>query len=145
MGKVTGHAPAVADKRVVIGVIGNDIHSVANRILVIGLRENGYDVCNLGVNSMPDDFVEAAIEFDAHAVIVSSLNGEGEMWCRDLRRRMDDADLPLIRLYAGGNLVVGSRDPDVVQALYESYGFDRAYHLTTDLEVLFRDLRQDLA
>ena len=145
MAAAIGLASRSKAKRIVIGVIGNDIHSVANRILAIGLRENGYDVCNLGVNSMPDDFVDAATEFDADAVIVSSLNGEGEFWCRDVRDRMRQAGLMQIRLYAGGNLVVGSRDPHEVQTLYKSYGFDRAYHMTSQLDVLFRDLTRDLA
>ncbi len=35
--------------RVVTGVVGNDIHVVANRLIEISLRERGFEVFNLGV------------------------------------------------------------------------------------------------
>ena len=53
------------NKRIVIGVIGNDIHVVANKVIARGLRIAGYNVCNLGVSNMPQDFIFAAIEFEA--------------------------------------------------------------------------------
>ena len=46
-------------KRIVLGVIGNDTHVVANRILYLGLTEVGFNVCNLGTNNTPEDFVDA--------------------------------------------------------------------------------------
>ena len=71
-------------KRIVMGVIGHDIHVVSNRIIAIALREYGYSVCNLGVDNNAENFVDAAKEFDADAVIVSSLNGEAEYWCNNI-------------------------------------------------------------
>ena len=130
--------------RVILGVVGNDIHSVGNRVLEIGLNEEGFEVCNIGVNQMPEDFVAAALEYDAQAILVSSLNGEGAIWCRDMRALCRSNGLDEILLYAGGNLVVGDTKREHVEALYQSFGFDAAYHMQSDPDVLYQRLWKDL-
>ena len=60
--------------RVVIGVIGDDIHIVGNRIMQLALEECGFSVYNLRTRNRPERFVQAALEVNAHAVFVSSLN-----------------------------------------------------------------------
>jgi methylaspartate mutase sigma subunit len=42
--------------KIVIGVIGNDIHVVANRLIEISLKERGFQVFNLGVNTYLEEF-----------------------------------------------------------------------------------------
>jgi methylaspartate mutase sigma subunit len=130
--------------RVVIGVIGDDIHVVGNRIMHLALEESGYQVFNLRTRNRPEHFCQAAVEVDAHAVFVSSLNGEGEYWCADFRKRFRDAGLGKILLYVGGNPVVGSRQPQDVETLFKAYGFDRVYHQGSDIGVAIADLSEDL-
>ena len=77
--------------RVVIGVIGDDIHVVGNRIMQLALEESGFQVFNLRTRNRPEHFCQAALEANAHAVFVSSLNGEGEYWCADFRKRFAEA------------------------------------------------------
>ena len=72
--------------RVIIGVIGDDIHIVGNRIMHLALEESGFQVFNLRTRVRPEEFCQAALEVNADAVFVSSLNGEGEYWCADFRR-----------------------------------------------------------
>jgi methylaspartate mutase sigma subunit len=131
--------------RLVIGVIGNDIHVVANRVLARGLRMAGYEVCNLGVNNPPEDFVAAAVEHEADGVIVSSINGEGEGWVRGLRAGFDAAGRGGVLLYIGGNLAVGDRPQAEVEARYRACGFHRAYHRPSSLDILLTDLAEDFA
>lgn len=137
----------IKSPRVVIGVIGDDIHIVGNRIMQLALEESGCRVFNLRTRNRPEHFVQAALEVNAHAVFVSSLNGEGQHWCADFRQRFEGIGLPRIILYAGGNVVVGSRPEPEVTALFKSYGFDRVYHQRPDIgeaiEDLFRDLNRD--
>jgi len=71
--------------KVVTGVVGNDIHVVANRLIDISLEERGFKVFNLGVNTYLEEFMDAVIETDADVLLISSLNGEAEGWCRDLQ------------------------------------------------------------
>jgi len=130
--------------RVVIGVIGDDIHVVGNRIMQLALEESGFQVFNLRTRNRPDHFSQAALETNAHAVFVSSLNGEGEHWCAGLRQKFVDVGLDRVLLYVGGNIVVGKRAKDEVTALFRGYGFDRVYHQEPDIGVAIADLLEDL-
>ncbi|MFL6164571.1 MAG: methylaspartate mutase subunit S [Jatrophihabitantaceae bacterium] len=129
---------------VVLGVIGHDIHVVANRILAIGLAENGFHAVNIGTNTEVDDFVDAARETGAAAVLVSSINGEGEQACAEFGARFISAGLADVLRYAGGNLVVGHRPPAEVERLFTGYGFHRVFHQPADLADVFTALRHDL-
>jgi len=130
--------------RLIIGVIGNDIHVVANRVLTRGLRMEGYQVCNLGVGNLPDDFIYSSIEHEADAVIISTINGEGEDWTMDMRESFSKVGLEKIILYIGGNLAVGNVSRNVIENRFESYGFNRAYHRPKHLDILLKDLEKDL-
>lgn len=130
--------------RVVIGVIGDDIHIVGNRIMQLALEECGFSVYNLRTRNRPERFVQAALEVNAHAVFVSSLNGEGEHWCSDFRKRFSNVGLESILLYVGGNIVVGKRSQEEVIALFKGFGFDRVYHQLSDIRVAIRQLEEDL-
>ena len=72
-------------KVLIIGVIGADVHAVGNKILYHAFTEAGFDVVNLGVMVSQEEYIEAAIEADADAIVVSSLYGQGELDCRGLR------------------------------------------------------------
>ncbi len=130
--------------RVVIGVIGDDVHVVGNRIMQLALEESGFVVYNLRTRNRPEHFCEAALEVNAHAVFVSSLNGEGEHWCRDFRQRFALVGMAHVLLYVGGNVVVGKRHHDEVRKLFAEYGFDRVYHQQPDIGIAIADLREDL-
>jgi methylaspartate mutase sigma subunit len=130
--------------RIVIGVIGDDIHIVGNRIMQLALEESGFDVYNLRTRNRPEHFCEAALEVNAHAVLVSSLNGEGEHWCADFRHHFREAGLDSILLYVGGNIVVGKRDTRDVTRLFRQYGFDRVYQQQPDISAAIADLIEDL-
>ena len=129
--------------RIVIGVIGNDIHVVANRVLARGLRQEGHVVCNLGVSVIPEDFLYATIEHEADLVIISSLNGEGESWVQGLQQLFHSKRRSDVLLYIGGNLAVGERSSVDVEQHFRELGFDRVYHQPSSLDVLFKDLATD--
>ncbi len=59
-------------KVLIIGVIGADVHAVGNKILYHAFTEAGFDVVNLGVMVSQEEYIEAAIESDADAIVVSS-------------------------------------------------------------------------
>lgn len=133
-----------AAPRVVIGVIGDDIHTVGNRIMQLALQESGCQVFNLRTRNRPEHFCQAALEVNAHAIFVSSLNGEGEHWCAGFRQRMVDIGMGGVLLYVGGNVVVGNRPESEVVALFQSYGFDRVYHQRPDIDTAIAQLFEDL-
>ena len=127
--------------RVVIGVIGDDIHVVGNRIMQLALEESGFHVFNLRTRNRPEHFCQAALEVNADAVLVSSLNGEGEYWCADFRRRFDEVGPGRhVLLTSGGNVVVGNRVAGRSRRALQGYGFDRVYHQQPDIGVAIADL-----
>ncbi|ARC83716.1 methylaspartate mutase, S subunit [Clostridium argentinense CDC 2741] len=131
-------------KTLVLGVIGADCHAVGNKILDYALTEAGFNVENIGVLSPQEDFINAAVETNADAIIVSSLYGHGEIDCRGLREKCDEAGLKGILLYVGGNIVVGKQNWEDVQVRFKSMGFDRVYPPGTTLETTIHDLKEDL-
>jgi len=126
--------------KVVTGVVGNDIHVVANRLIDLSLQARGYEVFNLGVNTYLEEFFDAVVETGAEILMISSLNGEAEGWGREVKllkakyKNLDD-----LIMMIGGNLTVGSGNTEDIVARYKNYGFDLVCHqvdLNTGLDSL---------
>jgi len=133
--------------KVVTGVVGNDIHVVANRLIDLSLQARGFEVFNLGVNTYLEEFVDAVIETNADILLISSLNGEAEGWCREVKilkskygNLLDD-----VVFMIGGNLVVGSGSADDIVPRFKNYGFDLVFHqvdLNTGLDELEKFMKE---
>ncbi|WP_434511285.1 methylaspartate mutase subunit S [Desulfitobacterium sp. AusDCA] len=131
-------------KTLVLGVIGADVHAVGNRILDYAFSQAGFKVINIGVLASQEEFIQAAIETDADAIMVSSLYGHGEMDCRGLREKCQEAGIGDILIYVGGNLVIGKQEFANVEKRFKDMGFDRVYPPGTMPETAITDLHRDL-
>lgn len=129
-------------KKLVIGVIGADCHAVGNKILEFSFKEAGFDVTNVGVLSPQEDFINAAIETNADAIVVSSLYGHGEIDVRGMREKADEAGLKNVKMLIGGNIVVGKQDWNDVEKRFKDMGFDRVYPPGTPVETTLKDLKE---
>jgi methylaspartate mutase sigma subunit len=134
----------LASGTIVTGVIGSDTHIVGNRILAMALEKAGYKVVSLGALTPAADFIKAAVETRARAILVSSLYGQGELDCRGFRDLCTEAGLGDILLYAGGNLVVGKRSWEETEKTYRAMGFDRVAPPGTRAETVVEWLANDL-
>ena len=128
-------------KTIVTGVIGADVHAVGNKILAFALEQAGYNVVNLGVMVSQEEYIEAALETNADAILVSSLYGHGEIDCNGLREKCEEAGLKNIPLLAGGNLVVGKQDFAEVEKRFMEMGFTKVYPPGTQPETTLEDLK----
>ena len=131
--------------RIIIGVIGADVHAVGNKIIDFAFTNAGFDVINLGVMVSQEEFIEAALESDAKAILVSSLYGHGELDCRGLRQKAQEAGIGNIRLYVGGNLVVGKADQNQVSQTFLDMGFDRVYPPSVSMDQAINEISRDLS
>lgn len=126
--------------KVVTGVVGNDIHVVANRLIELSLNARGYEVFNLGVNTYLEEFFDAAVETGAEILMISSLNGEAEGWSREVKLlKAKYKTLDELIMMIGGNLVVGTGNAEDIVPRYKNYGFDIVCHqvdLNTGLDML---------
>ena len=129
---------------IVTGVLGADVHIIGNSILAYALREAGFNVVTLGIFISQEEFIHAAQETAARAILVSSLYGHGEIDCRGFRDKCREAGLHDIVIYCGGNLMVGKQDWALVERTFLDMGFDRAYPPGTMPDQVIRDLRADL-
>jgi len=134
----------VNGKTLIMGVIGADVHAIGIKILSYAFTEAGFKVINLGVMVSQEEYIEAAIETNADAILVSSLYGHGEIDCRGLREKCDEAGLKGIPLYVGGNIVVGKKDFIEVEKIFLDMGFTRAYPPGTTPETAIKDISEDL-
>jgi methylaspartate mutase sigma subunit len=111
----------------VLGVIGLDVHIIGLKLLAVAFEDAGYRVVNLGVTVTQEEFINAAIETNADAILVSSVYGHAELDCPGLREKCVEAGIGNIPLFIGGNLVVGNRDWNEIEAKFLAMGFDRAF------------------
>lgn len=130
---------------IILGVIGNDCHAVGNKIIENSLMQAGINVVNLGVMVSQDEFIDAAIETGATAILVSSIYGHGEIDCEGLRGRCIERGLKDILLYVGGNLVIGKRDFEDIEKIFKKMGYDRVFPPSVDLSDVAKNLKQDIA
>ena len=147
---VAGSAPESLERNmdnptVILGVIGSDCHAVGNKIIENALSREGINVVNLGVMVSQDEFIDAAIETGARAILVSSIYGHGEIDCDGLRGRCIERGLDRILLYVGGNLVIGKREFAEVETLFKGMGYDRVFAPSVDLAAVAQLLKQDIA
>ena len=133
------------DITAILGVIGSDCHAVGNKILDHALSAEGIKVVNLGVMVSQDEFIDAAVETGAQAILVASIYGHGEIDCDGLRGRCLERGLDKVVLYVGGNLVIGKRNFAEVETLFQGMGYDRVFPPTVDLKEVATLLKQDVA
>ncbi len=130
---------------IVLGVIGSDCHAVGNQLLERKFSEAGFDVVNLGVMVEQGEFVDAAEDHQADAILVSSLYGHGELDCEGLPEKCEERGLNNVLLYVGGNLAVGDQDFSPVRETFREMGFDRVFPADCDLDEVTELLHQDIA
>lgn len=131
-------------KTIVTGVIGMDAHIVGNRILQRVLEREGFKVVPLGALTPPDEFIKAAVETNADAIVISSLYGHAEIDCQDFGDKCIEAGLQDVLLYIGGNLSVGTSEFKITKKIFNDMGFNRVYPPDVKLEDFISDIKNDL-
>ncbi len=134
-------------RNIVIGTIGADAHMIGAWVLQKGLSEAGFNVAFLGAAVPQEEFVNAAIETHADAILVSSLYGMGILDCEGLRDKCVEAGLKNILLYAGGNvaapLELQNNWPEI-EKRFRAMGFNRVYGNTVTVSEVVAALKSDL-
>ena len=129
---------------VITGTVGRDAHVIGTKILSRALREAGFNVVELGILTPPEEFINAAIETGADAILMSSLYGMGEHDVQGFKGKCLEAGLDDVILYIGGNLSVGKQDFNQAEDTFKKLGFDRVYPPACDVKIPIADLRNDL-
>ena len=130
---------------IITGTVGNDAHVIGTKILSRAFRKAGFNVVELGCLTPPDEFIKAAQETAADAILMSSLYGMGEMDLQGFKEKVQEAGLDNVLLYIGGVLGVQRHDFSEDEEKFRKLGFDRVYPPEADLNQAIEDLKADLA
>ena len=128
----------------VTGVIGEDTHSIGIKILELTLTAAGFKIIPLGIQVSQEEFINATIETNANAILVSSLNGHAPIACQGLREKCIEAGLKNVVLYLGGMLLMRDKSWDEIESMYIDMGFNRVYPPSVLPNAIIKDLRTDL-
>jgi methylaspartate mutase sigma subunit len=128
----------------VTGVIGEDVHVVGIRILEYALGEAGFKVAALGSQVSQKEFINAALESNADAILVSSLSGHAEALVPGLRENCKEAGIGDILIYLGGYLLVGEMNWEDGEKKFKGFGIDRVYPPGVSPARVITDLETDI-
>ncbi|MCL2122443.1 MAG: methylaspartate mutase subunit S [Clostridiales bacterium] len=129
---------------IITGTVGVDSHVIGTKIITRALREAGFRVVALSAQTPPEEFIKAAQETNADAMLVSSLYGMAEMDLQGFRDKCVEAGVGDVLLYLGGILGVGKHDFADDEAKFKKIGFDRVYPPEADIETSIQNLCDDL-
>lgn len=130
---------------VVTGTVGMDAHVIGTKVVSRAFKDAGFKVIELGMQTPTEEFIKAAQESDADAILVSSLYGMAELDLRGFKDECLEAGLEKVLLYLGGLLGLTRHDFAEDEAQFKKMGFDRVYPPETDPKVAIEHLKRDLA
>jgi methylaspartate mutase sigma subunit len=131
---------------VIAGVL-QDIHHLGIIVIKGALEQAGFKVINLGGRVSQEEFIHAAVETDAGAIMVSTSTGHAEIECEGMREKCRESGLDKILLYLGGNLVIDPHQEqkwEDIEKRFKKLGFDRIYPPDCKIDAVIADLRADL-
>jgi methylaspartate mutase S subunit len=117
---------------------------IGTKILSRALRDAGFNVVELGILTPPEEFIKAAVEHQAAAILMSSLYGMAENDVQGFKADCVKAGLKDVILYIGGNLGVGKHEFKDDEVKFKKLGFDRVYPPASDVKAAIADLWADL-
>ncbi len=135
------------NKSIVIGTIGADAHMIGGWILAKAFEDAGFKVAFLGAVVPQKDFINAASEVDADAILVSSMYGMGLLDCEGFREKCIEAGLNDIILYVGGTVAAPlelERNWPDVERRFREIGFNRVFKNTCTASEAVMALKADL-
>jgi len=135
----------ISDYTLITGVIGEDVHVTGIRIMEHALRSEGFAVHSLGIHNTQEEFIAAAVEHKADALIISSLCGHAELLMEGLRQKCEQAGIGKIHLCLGGQLVIHEEPWTETESRFKQLGVDRVnvpFILPKDaIALLIQDLK----
>ncbi|MDR2487637.1 MAG: methylaspartate mutase subunit S [Clostridiales Family XIII bacterium] len=130
---------------IITGTVGVDAHVIGTKIISRALNENGFNAVALGAQTPPEEFIKAAQETDADAMMITSLYGMAGMDLEGFRAKCVEAGIGDILLYIGGILSIGKHEFADDEKAFKAIGFDRVYPPESPIGKSMEDLVDDLA
>ena len=104
---------------IVLATVRGDVHDIGKNLVDIILRNNGYDVVNLGIKQPIDAILAAVDEHGADAIGMSGLLVKSTVVMRDNLAEMNARDLAHLPVLLGGAALTRGYVEDDLRALYD--------------------------
>ncbi|MFP4312496.1 MAG: homocysteine S-methyltransferase family protein, partial [Nitriliruptoraceae bacterium] len=110
--------------RVLLATVKGDVHDIGKNLVDIILRNNGYDVVNLGIKQQIDTIIEAAEEHDCDAIGMSGLLVKSTVIMKDNLVELNERGLASrYPVLLGGAALTRGYVEDDLRAIYEGEVF----------------------
>lgn len=135
--RAASHVQTQTKGPVIMGNIEDDSHALGRKMVVTFLKADGWDVCDMGTDVVPGDFVDKAVEIGAKVIGASAMMYTTAENIKSLRKEIDNRGLTgKIQLAVGGAVFV--LRPELVKAV----GGDGTAVNALVAPALFQDLWQ---
>jgi 5-methyltetrahydrofolate--homocysteine methyltransferase len=116
---IEGEGSASAKGTIVLATVKGDVHDIGKNLVDIIMRNNGYEVVNLGIKQPVDTILAAAEEHDADAVGMSGLLVKSTVIMRDNLEEMNARKLADLPVLLGGAALTRGYVEDDLRAMYD--------------------------
>jgi 5-methyltetrahydrofolate--homocysteine methyltransferase len=121
--EAAGGGSATAKGRVVLATVKGDVHDIGKNLVDIILRNNGYDVVNLGIKQSLDQILQAADDKQADAIGMSGLLVKSTVVMRENLAEMNARGAAGYPVLLGGAALTRGYVEDDLRALYDGEVF----------------------
>jgi 5-methyltetrahydrofolate--homocysteine methyltransferase len=121
--EAAGGGSAAAKGRVVLATVKGDVHDIGKNLVDIILRNNGYDVVNLGIKQSLDQILQAADDKQADAIGMSGLLVKSTVVMRENLAEMNTRGAAGYPVLLGGAALTRGYVEDDLRALYDGEVF----------------------
>jgi 5-methyltetrahydrofolate--homocysteine methyltransferase len=104
---------------VVLATVRGDVHDIGKNLVDIILRNNGYDVVNIGIKQPIDAILQSADEHQADAIGMSGLLVKSTVVMRDNLEEMNAREVAHLPVLLGGAALTRGYVEDDLRALYD--------------------------
>jgi 5-methyltetrahydrofolate--homocysteine methyltransferase len=117
--QAAGGGSAAAKGRVVLATVKGDVHDIGKNLVDIILRNNGYDVVNLGIKQSLDQILQAADDKQADAIGMSGLLVKSTVVMRENLAEMNQRGAAGYPVLLGGAALTRGYVEDDLRELYD--------------------------
>jgi 5-methyltetrahydrofolate--homocysteine methyltransferase len=118
-----GGASASAKGKVLIATVKGDVHDIGKNLVDIILRNNGYEVVNLGIKQSIDQILAAAEEHGVDAIGMSGLLVKSTVIMRENLEEMNHRGVAHFPVLLGGAALTRGYVEDDLRTLYDGSVF----------------------
>ncbi len=121
--EAAGGASASAKGKVLIATVKGDVHDIGKNLVDIILRNNGYEVVNLGIKQSIDQILAAAEEHGVDAIGMSGLLVKSTVIMRENLEEMNHRGVAHYPVLLGGAALTRGYVEDDLRTLYDGSVF----------------------